>query len=126
MNGKNQDMGSRDRSAFVLYRCNGTFNPSSAVKTGFSQTDFDVMMDVLPRMYSFGQSGQSAVGGIRTVEKIFVFEHSTPRGEAQPQKLFDLVQVKRKNQNEHPRCFQDYVVTVGTPPPGVKIIEIDP
>ena len=56
-----------------------------------------------------------------------MFKHEGELGNAPAQKLFELVEVKRKEESEgHARSFKDYDVSVAndTCPQGVEIIEM--
>ena len=67
---------------------------------------------------------RSAARGEMASRKLIVFEHESELGNASAQKLFDLIEVTRKDNSEGPaRNFSDHEITVGTMPDGVELIE---
>jgi CRISPR-associated protein Csd2 len=60
------------------------------------------------------ENDQSAARGKMAVRDLIVFRHDSELGCAPAYKLFDLVQIHRKNPDENApaRSYQDYVVTV--------------
>ena len=46
------------------------------------------------------------------VRELIVFKHSKELGDCPAYKLFDAVEVKRKEEVEYPRSYQDYVVQI--------------
>ena len=54
----------------------------------------------------------SAARGDMAVRELIVFKHSKELGDCPAYKLFDAVEVKRKEDVEYPRKYQDYIVTV--------------
>jgi CRISPR-associated protein Csd2 len=56
--------------------------------------------------------------------KLYVFKHKDELGNAPSHKLFDLIDVKKKESVVIPRKFADYDVAVeGKTPEGVELIE---
>jgi len=65
----------------------------------------------------------SAARGQMATRKLIVFKHGSPMGNVPAHKLFELVNVKRKNGNDKPaRDFNDYEIVFDTAkvPEGVK------
>ena len=54
---------------------------------------------------------RSAARGLMSAQKLIVFKHDSPLGNAPANKLFDLVKVE-KVCNGAPRSFGDYEVTI--------------
>ena len=50
--------------------------------------------------------------GKMAVRELIVFKHSKELGDCPAYKLFDAVEVKRKEDVEYPRKYQDYTVTL--------------
>jgi CRISPR-associated protein Csd2 len=69
---------------------------------------------------------RSAARGEMAARRLIVFRHESAIGNAPAHKLFDLVQVKRRDENEATpaRHYGDYEVSVGAPPPGVELLEL--
>ncbi len=68
----------------------------------------------------------SAARGKMNARKLIVFEHESKLGNAPAHKLFDLVDVKRKDLNGSPaRAFTDYEVIINKEslPSKVKLLE---
>lgn len=88
--------------------------------TGFSDDDFELLCEALLNMY---EHDRSASKGLMTVQQpLFVFRHDgadsnddqrarqAVLGCAPAQKLFNLVDVKRRDASKPPRAFDDYEV----------------
>lgn len=54
----------------------------------------------------------SAARGKMAVRELIVFKHSKELGDCPAYKLFDAVEVKRKEGVEFPRRYQDYAVEI--------------
>lgn len=67
----------------------------------------------------------SAARGKMASRKLVIFEHSSPLGNAQAHKLFDLVTVKRNDASKPPRAYSDYTIAVNYDgkPDEIAIIE---
>ncbi len=121
---KPDDKGLGARKAIVpygLYRVHGFISAPLAEQTGFSEADLDLLWEALMNMFDHDRS---AARGEMASQKLFVFKHDNKLGNTPAHKLFDLVQVKRKEELDGPaRSFTDYVVTVGNPPKGVELFE---
>lgn len=120
--GDNRTMGRKHIVPYGLYVAQGFVSAPLAEKTGFGEEDLDLLWSALINMF---EHDRSAARGIMSSQKLFVFKHKDKLGNAPAHKLFDLVDIKRKDGSEGPaRSFKDYSVTVGTPPEGVEIIEM--
>ena len=58
----------------------------------------------------------SAARGLMSAQKLIVFRHESALGNAPANKLFDLVQIVKRDGVDVPRAFADYEVTVTTCP----------
>ena len=103
--GQRRTMGRKEIIPYALYRCHGFINPFLAKQTGFSKEDLDLLWEALKNMF---EHDRSAARGEMAAQKLFVFEHASPLGNAPAHRLFDRVQVRRKNADAPPRAFSDY------------------
>lgn len=118
--GDNRTMGRKHIVPYGLYVAHGFISPHLAVQTGFSEEDLELLWNALINMF---EHDRSAARGMMSSQKLYVFKHKEKLGNAPAYKLFDLIDIKRKEGSEGPaRSFKDYKVTVGTAPEGVEII----
>lgn len=106
--GDNHTMGRKATVPYALYVCHGFISANLAKQTGFSEEDLALFWDALRNMFDIDRS---AARGMMSAQKLIVFKHDSILGNAPANKLFDLVDVKRKCDGS-PRCFKDYEVTV--------------
>ncbi|MEK0082680.1 type I-C CRISPR-associated protein Cas7/Csd2 [Benzoatithermus flavus] len=116
-------MGRKHVVPYGLYRAHGFVSASLAERTGFSEADLDLFWYALQNMLDHDRS---AARGEMAARRLIVFRHEKPLGNAPAHKLFDLVKVGRKDAGDPApaRRYDDYDVTVGTPPAGVEILEL--
>jgi hypothetical protein len=69
---------------------NGFINAHLADQTGFSATDEDLLWEALVSMFEFDRS---AGRGLMNAQRLIVFEHETPLGNAPAHKLYGLVKL---------------------------------
>jgi len=118
---KERTMGRKHIVPYGLYVAQGFISAPLAAKTGFGEADLELLWDALANMF---EHDRSAARGIMSSQKLFVFKHQDKLGNAPAHKLFDLIDIQRKEGSEGPaRSFKDYCVTVGSAPQGVEIIE---
>ena len=121
---KERTMGRKHIVPYGLYRMHGFINAKLAEKTGFTDTDLELLWEALEQMFEFDRS---ASRGEMAVRKLLVFRHDNPLGNAPAHRLFETVSVFRTNggdllptgderlHNAPPaRAFSDYVVRVDT------------
>lgn len=115
-------MGRKEIIPYALYTAHGYISPHLAKTTGFSNEDLSVLWEALENMF---EHDHSASRGEMATRKLFVFEHESPLGNAPAHKLFDLIQIKKKDESRSPRAFADYKITFDQDnlPPGVNMIE---
>ncbi|HHB75455.1 MAG TPA: type I-C CRISPR-associated protein Cas7/Csd2 [Desulfobulbus sp.] len=119
--GDNRTMGRKSYIPYGLYRVHGFISAPLAQQTGFSEDDLDLLWAALGNMFDHDHS---AARGEMASRRLIVFKHDSELGNTPAHKLFDLVQVKRREGSEGPaRSFNDYEVTVGTTPKGVELLE---
>ena len=119
--GDNRTMGRKAYIPYGLYRVHGFISAPLAQQTGFSQDDLELFWHALENMFDHDRS---AARGEMSARKLIIFKHKDKLGNAPAHKLFDLVQVRRKDGLKgSARSFADYEVTVGNAPDGVELIE---
>lgn len=109
---KSTEMGRKYIVPYGLYRAEGYISANLARKvTGFSEDDLELLWDAIINMF---EHEHSAARGKMAVRELIVFKHSKELGDCPAYKLFDAVEVKKKEEIEFPRKYQDYTVTVHT------------
>lgn len=109
---KGTEMGRKYIVPYGLYKCEGYISANLARKTtGFSQEDLELLWDAIMNMFEYDRS---AARGKMALRELIIFRHDSELGCAPAHKLFDLVEVQRKDDVVTPRNYQDYTVTVHT------------
>jgi len=103
------EMGRKPIIPYGLYRAHGYFNPFLASQTGVSGEDLEAFWEALQNLFELDRS---AARGEMHVRGLVVFTHENVKGNAPAHKLFELVQVKRRDGVETPRRYEDYEVTI--------------
>lgn len=109
---KNTEMGHKYIIPYGLYRCEGYISANLARKTtGFSEADLSLLWEAILNMF---EHDHSAARGKMAVRELIVFKHDSELGCAPAHKLFERVQVKRKDTSDPApaRSYQDYTVAV--------------
>ena len=107
---KNTEMGRKSIVPYGLYRAAGYISANLARKvTGFSEDDLELLWDAIINMF---ENDHSAARGKMAVRELIVFKHSKELGDCPAYKLFDAVEVKKKDEVAYPRKYQDYIVQV--------------
>ncbi len=107
---KNTEMGRKTIVPYGLYRAEGYVSANLARKTtGFSEEDLALLWDAIINMF---ENDHSAARGKMAVRELIVFKHSKELGDCPAYKLFDAVEVKKKEEVVYPRKYQDYTVTL--------------
>ncbi|MCD8085389.1 MAG: type I-C CRISPR-associated protein Cas7/Csd2 [Clostridiales bacterium] len=121
---KGTEMGRKYIVPYALYRAEGYISANLARKTtGFSEEDLSLLWEAILNMF---ETDHSAARGKMAVRKLIVFRHDTELGCAPAYKLFDTIQVSRKNPDAPARAYGDYTVTVDAAalPAGVTCMEL--
>ena len=115
-------MGRKFTIPYGLYRAHGFVSAPLATQTGFSEDDLNIFWEALERMFDHDRS---AARGLMCTRKLIIFKHESKMGNSQAQRLFDLVNIKRNDENKPPREFADYTISVDKEhvPDGVQVIE---
>ncbi|HIV53071.1 MAG TPA: type I-C CRISPR-associated protein Cas7/Csd2 [Candidatus Mediterraneibacter norwichensis] len=107
---KSTEMGRKSIVPYGLYRAEGFVSANLARKvTGFSEEDLDLLWEAIINMF---ENDHSAARGKMAVRELIVFKHSKELGDCPAYKLFDAVEIKKKEGVEYPRKYQDYIVEV--------------
>jgi len=104
---KETEMGRKPLVPYGLYRAHGFFNPFLAKQTGVRKKDLEAFWEALMKLF---ENNRSANRGEMAVRGLAVFSHEDPKGNAPAHRLFDLIQVERREGVEVPRAFADYRV----------------
>lgn len=118
-----QTMGRKHIVPYGLYRAEGYISSHLANQTDFSEGDLELLWDALINMFDHDHS---AARGKMNARKLVIFKHDSKLGNAAAHKLFDLVKVRRTNEENMPaRSFSDYEITIDSAyvPAGVTLAE---
>jgi CRISPR-associated protein Csd2 len=102
-------MGRKNTVPYALYRAYGFINPYLARDTGFSYGDLDLLWSALRGQ--MWEIDRSASRGLMATRGLYVFEHSSPLGNAPSHELFDRICIKPFSEDPDPaapRRFADY------------------
>lgn len=107
---KSTEMGRKNIVPYALYRAEGYISANLARKvTGFSEDDLELLWEAIINMF---EHDHSAARGKMAVRELIVFKHSKELGDCPAYRLFDSVEVRRKEEVVYPRRYQDYIVDV--------------
>lgn len=107
---KSTEMGRKSIVPYGLYRVEGYISANLARKvTGFSEEDLELLWEAIINMF---EHDHSAARGKMAVRELIVFKHSKELGDCPAYKLFDAVEVKRKEDVIYPRKYQDYIINI--------------
>ena len=107
---KSTEMGRKSIVPYGLYRAEGYVSANLARRvTGFSEEDLELLWEAIINMF---ENDDSAARGKMAVRELIVFKHSKELGDCPAYKLFDAVEVKKKEDVEYPRKYQDYTVEI--------------
>lgn len=105
---------------YGLYKAFGYISANLADKTGFSNTDLNLLWEAVMNMFDLDHA---AARGSMATRKLIIFKHNSKLGNVQAYKLFDRVKIEKKDINKVARDYKDYNVTVNTEnlPEGIEI-----
>ncbi len=107
---KNTEMGRKNIVPYALYKAEGYISANLARKvTGFSEEDLEVLWDAIINMF---EHDHSAARGKMSVRELIVFKHSKELGDCPAYKLFDSIDVRKKEDVVYPRRYQDYIIDI--------------
>lgn len=121
---KERTMGRKHIVPYGLYRAHGFISAKLAERTGFSESDLELLWRALSNMF---EHDRSAARGEMAARKLIVFKHEHAMGNAPAHVLFNSVKVQRVDgTSEMPaRAFEDYRVSIDAEalPHGVSVRE---
>lgn len=107
---KSTEMGRKNIVPYGLYRVEGYISANLARKvTGFSEEDLELLWEAIINMF---EHDHSAARGKMAVRELIVFKHSKELGDCPAYKLFEAVEVKKRDEILYPRKYQDYEVAI--------------
>ena len=107
---KSTEMGRKNIVPYALYRAEGYVSANLARKvTGFSEDDLELLWEAIIYMF---EHDHSAARGKMAVRELIVFKHSKELGDCPAYKLFDSVEVSKREEVAYPRKYQDYIVNI--------------
>lgn len=107
---KSTEMGRKSIVPYGLYRAEGYVSANLARKvTGFSEEDLELLWEAIINMF---ENDHSAARGKMAVRELIVFKHSKELGDCPAYKLFDAVEVHKKEGIVYPRKYEDYTVMI--------------
>ena len=117
-------LGRKSTVPYGLYRGYGFFNPHFARRTGADSDDLALFWNALINMWDLDRSSSR---GLMACRGLYVFSHESPLGNAPAHRLFERLDVQRKDHVAVPRHFADYSVTLDETnlPAGVSVHRID-
>jgi CRISPR-associated protein Csd2 len=108
---------------YGLYLGHGYVNPFFAAKTGFDSSDLELLRVALANLFDLDRSSGR---GNMAARGLYIFKHESKLGNSSAQRLFESIEIKKKEEVETPRSFSDYCVTLPDPaslPRGVSLID---
>lgn len=123
---KEKTMGRKHILPYGLYRAEGYVSAYLAHGdrgTGFSNEDLDLLWGALVNMF---EHDHSAARGKMSARKLIVFKHESALGNAPAHKLFELVEIDKKDESKPSRAFSDYdvIVNKSAVPQSVELLEL--
>lgn len=117
-------LGRKSTVPYGLYQGYGFFNPHFAKNTGVNSDDLELFWKALVNMWDLDRSSSR---GMMACRGLYVFSHESPLGNAPAHRLFERLEVQRKDDVAVPRRFADYSVTLDETdlPTGVSVARID-
>ena len=109
---KKTEIGRKSIIPYALYRTEGYVSANLARKvTGFSEEDLELLWQAIINMF---ENDHSAARGNMAVRELIVFKNDSELGNCPAYKLFDAVDVHRKEGVICARKYSDYEVTLHT------------
>jgi CRISPR-associated protein Csd2 len=118
--GDNRTMGRKHTVPYGVYRAHGFVSAHLAKQTGFSEDDLELLWESLANMF---EHDRSAARGEMATRGLYIFEHQTALGNAPAHRLFERIQVERRDPSTPARDFAHYDVRVNEEglPAGVQL-----
>lgn len=116
---KTNEMGKKAVVPYALYCAEGYVSALLANKTGFDTDDLELLFEAIENMF---ENDHSSLRGKMCMRKLIIFKHESLLGCAPSHKLFELVDIKKVDENKVSRSYNDYNVTVASEMPiGVEV-----
>ena len=126
-------MGRKQFISYGLYEARGFISANLAVETGFDENDLKALFEAILNMYEHDRSASK--GEMSVISPLIIFKHvgtdsdekqrerQAKLGCAAAHKLFELVSIKKKNEEEPARDYRDYDIKIAMSevPKGVEI-----
>ena len=106
--GDNRTMGRKHTVPYGLYVAHGFVSAFLAKQTGFSADDLTLFWQALGQMF---EHDRSAARGEMATRGLYVFKHDSELGNAPAHRLFELIQIERKDASAPARGFADYAIS---------------
>lgn len=121
---KKRTMGRKQFTPFAIYPVKMTVSANIAEKVGFTEEDFQKLLESVVQMYN--NDASSSKMGMSVLTPVIVFKHvgtqddktseqnarEAKLGCASSQQLFDLVKINKKSDVEFPRSIDDYDIYI--------------
>lgn len=107
--GKDREMGSKHTVPYALFRARGSFTPTFAERSGFSEQDLARFWDALERMWALDRSASRGTTGCRGVH---IWSHDDKFGRAHAGALYDRLTIARNDPEKAARRFADYSLSL--------------
>jgi len=119
---KGKTMGKKFIIPYALYRGEGYVSAHLSEKTFFTEDDLELLWQAIENMF---EHDHSAARGKMALRKLIVFKHESKLGNAPSHKLFDLIDVERKEKGRPARAYTDYEIKINKDdiPDGVELLE---
>lgn len=97
--------GKKNTISYGLYQQNIFVSPFLAKDTGFTESDLELLWKAIENMF---ENDRSSSHGQMSTQALIIFEHSNALGDAPAHKLFERVNIVRKDMTKPIRSIADY------------------
>ncbi|WP_423215274.1 type I-C CRISPR-associated protein Cas7/Csd2 [Streptococcus equinus] len=106
--GRSSDtMGTKHFVDYGVYVIKGSINPNFAEKTGFSESDAQIIKESLISLFENDASAARPEGSMR-IREVFWFTHSSKLGNVSSARVFDLLEYDKEKQDKDK--YEDYSI----------------
>ncbi len=106
--GRSSDtMGTKHFVDYGVYVIKGSINPNFAEKTGFSESDAQIIKESLISLFENDASAARPEGSMR-IREVFWFTHSSKLGNVSSARVFDLLEYDKEKQDKD--NYEDYSI----------------